>query len=69
MFEASPCMEAWKLARTSQRRGKDSLGGKPSEKEEGPNESFKEVINDCVNKENFNIDYDSDKGKPFDNSF
>ena len=38
--------------------GKAALGGKPSQEEEGPTESFKELIVDKVNKENFNRSID-----------
>ena len=56
-FEVSPCMANWNLA-SRREKARASLGGKPSQEEEGPTESFKELIVDKVNKENFNRSID-----------
>ena len=49
--QLEPCQHILEEARAP-------LGGKPSQEEEGPTESFKELIVDKVNKENFNRSID-----------
>ena len=50
-------MANWNLASRSE-KARASLGGKPLKEEEGPTESFKEIIVDKVNIENFNRSID-----------
>lgn len=51
MFEAGPCLASWRSANKSEKERQGITLEKTFEEEGRAQESFKEVINDSVNKD------------------
>ena len=51
MFEAGPCMASWRIANKSKKEKQGITLGETFEEAGRAKESFKDVINDSVNKE------------------